>query len=189
LISERATTHSPTRHLYVGDLRYGNSAAKFWPALIEEAKQVAPSTAVIRISGACAGELDPVQLFPEVWLKEDLQSLLESDLEQVIRQTAAELELTGPPAAVRVQLIDKEDAVTTDAELPLDCIDADLMPYFLAWLLRWAGIEKEKWNREFVSGSFAAEDRENNRTYRFSFALRNRYLSEGLYTRMCDLYI
>lgn len=189
LITQDNYQREPTRYLYINGIRHSNSAAKFWPALIEEAEHVNPATDRIMIRGISAGELDTRQLFPEVWLRKDLETLLHHNLEEVMRQTAAELELTGPPSSVNVTLLSKNDQEITRAELPLDCIDADLLSFFLVWILRWSGIDESKWNNEFIEGSFHAEDRFNKREYDFSFTLHNNHLSEGLYDRTCTLPI
>ncbi len=189
LIIQKDHRKNPTRCLFVNGIRYSNSAAKFWPALVDEAILFDPATNRIVIHGTSPGKMKRQQLFPEILLKRDLEKLLHQNLEEIMKQTAAELELTGPPSSVTIGLLAENDANILNAELPLDCIDADLLPFFLAWLLHWAAVDEAKWNNEFLEGSFKAEDKCNKQVYDWSFILRNRYLAEDLYERTCTLFL
>lgn len=189
LIARENYQRKPTRYLFINDIAYSNSAAKFWPALVDEAGFLNPAIRKIAIRGTSAGELEKQQLFPGLMHGKEMEKLLHKNLEEVMRQTAAELELTGPPPSVNVTLLSKNDQEITRTELPLDCIDADLLSFFLVWILRWSGTDESKWNNEFIEGSFHAEDRFNKREYDFSFTLHNNHLAEGLYDRTCTLPI
>ena len=70
---------------------------------------------------------------------------------------------------------------------PLDCADAELLPFLLVWLLEWANVPDAFWNREKVRGDFSAEDRDRRLQYLVAFELRSRHLSEGLYERTLTL--
>lgn len=188
LITQQDYRRNPTLYLFVNGIRYSNSAAKFWPALVDEAKLFYPQTYKVIVRGTSPGQLEEQQLFPEVWLKKDLEKLLRHDLEEMMRQAAAELELTGPPSSVTVGLFTENDENILLTQLPEDTMDAELLPFFLVWLLRWATVDQEKWNNEFVEGSFKADDTFNDRVYNFSFTIHNRYLAEGLYDRTCTLF-
>ncbi len=189
LITRENYRRRPTRFLFINGVAYSNSAAKFWPALMDEARFLDPAIRKIAIRGTSAGEIERRQLFPGLLHEKEMEQLLHGDLEKMMRQTAAELELTGPPPSVIIDLFTESDVNILRTELPPDTIDADLLPFFLVWLLRWAAIDEAKWNNEFLEGSFKAEDKHNNKLYNFSFILHNRSLSEKMYDRTCTLFL
>ena len=168
--------------LHVGGRRYVNSAAKFWSALADEALQRVPDCLTIELAASCSGALSAGCLHPEQELQRTIEELLEADLEQVIRSTIAELEICGPPGPVEMRVIDSRGDATSFC-LPLDVVDAELMPYLLSWLLKWAEIPGRAWNDERIAGAFAADDVRRKLHYEFPFDLANRHLSEGLYRR------
>lgn len=172
--------------LHVAGKRYANSAAKFWPTLVDDALQRAPDCSAIELAASCSGALAAGCLHPERELQETIEDLLEADLEQVIRNTITELEVCGPPGPVEMRILAAQGAVT-ELCLPLDVVDAELMPYLLSWLMNWAAIPDRAWNDEIVTGSFTADDVRRKLRYEFSFHLINRHLSEGLYRRVLRL--
>jgi hypothetical protein len=174
------------KSLYVRGARYANSAAKFWTALVDEVRERFPPGAQIELETCTGGRLSPDQLFPQLELQRELERLADADLEDVLRQTLAQLELTGPPAPVVIRVRDGETELLLQ-ELPADCVDAEIFPFLVTWLLQWSGVADETWNAESVDGSFAALDRGRRMEYRISFRLANRHLSEGLFRRSLAL--
>jgi len=168
--------------LFVRDIRHSNSAAKFWPGLVDEVGAEFPATTRIALTATTSGPLTRNQLFPEKLFEYEVDRLLAGDLEQMWKDVVAEMEILGPPSAVGIRLIlDGEELVAR--ELPLDCVDADIFPCLAVWLLEWAGIHPARWNDEVVEGAFLGEDRVRQLAYRFSFRVDSKHLSEGLYER------
>jgi hypothetical protein len=172
--------HSVCSALYVHGVRYDNTAAKFWPTLIDETLEEFPECTSIELTAPVAGRLRQRYLHPEKEFEQDLLNMLTTDLQQVIRETMAQLEILGPPSAVAVRLL-QDDTELLSGELPTDCIDADIFPYLIVWPLLWAGIPESQWINEFVSGSLQGNDKQRGLVYTMHFALRSRHLSEELY--------
>jgi len=168
--------------LFVEGVRYANTAAKFWPTLVDEVQEDFPDCTVIEISASLGEDLARKHLFPELAFERELKRLLTSDIHQVMQDVVAEIEILGPPAAVSVRLLCGEREILS-RDLPLDCIDAEILPYVLVWLLEWARIPESCWNDETVGGSITAEDRKRHLVYDVLFTLTSRHLSEGLYRR------
>jgi hypothetical protein len=173
--------------LHIGDVRYANSAAKFWPALIEEALHHRPDCVALELAATCSGALSADRLHPERELQKSIEELANADLHEIIRNTISELELTGPPGPVELRIVGPAGEETSLC-LPLDVVDAELMPYLLGWLLEWAGIAEGEWNAERIAGSFAARDARRRLGYEFAFSVINRHLAEGLYRRALRLH-
>ena len=185
--SPRDPAPSPRRGaLRVGGKPYSNAAAKFWMTFIDGVLDACPLCTLATISAPAASALKPDQLFPERELARQLESAAVVDLDAALRETIAELELLGPPCAVRVRLYGKDSSVLID-NWPLDCLDAELLPYMVVWLLEWAGIPPALWNYENVTGELEGEDRSRFLTYSFSYNLHHRHVSEGLYERTLSL--
>lgn len=172
--------------LFVGGVRYINSAAKFWPSLIDEVREDFPDCSLIELTASFAEKLHRRHLFPAIAFEEDFHLLLSENLRDAIREALAEMELLGPPSSVRIRLLSGRREVLSRG-LPLDCVDAEIFPYLAVWLLEWAGIPASRWNSEFLSGDIMAEDRKRRLVYRLSFSLTNRHLSEGLYQRSVSI--
>ena len=172
--------------LHIGGRRFANSAAKFWPTLTDEALQRRPDCSALELSATCSGALAADRLYPERELQKNIMELKDADLEQVIHNTIAELELCGPPGPVEMRILDAHGEATGLC-LPLDVVDAELMPYLLTWLLKWAGIPESEWHAERVSGTIAADDVRRKLHYEFAFDLTSRHLAEGLYRRALRL--
>lgn len=177
-----------TSALVVGGVRFAGTAAKFWPGLADEIEEAFPEADEVELSALCAGDLSPDQLNPTKAFERDLSRLLSANLENLWDEAVAELELLGPPAAVRLRVLTgQEERFATN--LPLDCLDADLFPFLLVWLMQWGDVPLPLWNQEFVTAEFTGTDMERNREYKFFFCLHNEHLSEGLYRRTVCLSI
>ena len=171
---------------FVGGVRYRNSAAKFWPSLIDEAREEFPACSSLELSAAIGCRLDNKHLFPQIELQEQFDRLEHLDMAGLISEAIAQLEIFGPPSAVTVRVFDGNTEAAAH-ELPAECMDAEIFPYMAAWPLEWAGISETLWNNEFLSGGFKAEDRRRRRLYHIELAVTNRHLSEGLYARSISL--
>ena len=169
--------------LFVHGLPYRHTAAKFWPTLVDEVCEDFPTCTLVELSASCCGRLERRHLYPELAFQRDLQDLLNADLEEEMRNALAALDVTGPPPAVSIRLLAGEAEILSDI-LPLDCVDAEIFTYLVAWPLEWGAIPMDRWNSEFLNGEFRAEDRKRGRHYHFSFGLTNRHLSEGLFQRV-----
>jgi hypothetical protein len=178
---------APCESLYVRRVRCANSAAKFWPGLLDEVVELVPDGSRVELTTLGAGRLSAEQLCPEVELERELRRLAAEDVADAMRKTLAMLEITGPPAAVSIRLFRGRRRVRS-RRLPTDCVDAEVFGFLLAWLLRWACLPEERWNDARVEGRFAAEDRRRGLAYDVEFALDNEHLSEGLYRRTLTLH-
>ena len=179
---EKRPVRPGCRGLLVRGRRYANSAAKFWPSLIDEVQEEHPDCTDLELVAPGEGTLGEADLHPEIGFRESLSRLLERDMVRTMRDTLAEMELLGPPGEVCIRLLAGSRELATQA-LPLDCVDAEIFSYLLVWPLEWAGVPAAMWNNEFVQGEFSGEDRERGLVYEVSFVLTNRHLSEGLYQR------
>ena len=168
--------------LVVKGVPYANSAAKFWASLANEIANDFPECDGVRMTGVGGGMLAPALLNPERILQANLDSLNEEEMEESFRQALAELELVGPPPLVEITLL-SEGREVMRRQMPADCMDAELLPYLLVWLVEWAQISEFLWNADRTSGDFEAEDIEGRYRYQVRFALENRHLSEGLFDR------
>lgn len=170
------------QELCVGGQVYSNSAAKFWSSLVDEVAAEFPGCDSVVLSTSVSTPLGPALLFPEESLQRDFDSLSHMDLEEVIRQTTAELELIGQPARVVVSLM-SGDTQTHQQLIKREFVDADVYVYLLSWLLKWADMPEESWNDESLAAHLTAQDLGRDLGYRLDIALSNTHLSEGLYER------
>jgi hypothetical protein len=167
-------------------VRYANSAAKFWAALADEVSDDFPQCDSVRLRSLSGGALTPEMLTPEASLQESLEAMQGEDLDRAFRDALAQLEMIGPPPPVRVSVMSGE-RVMLDRELPLDVVDADLLPFVLVWLLEWSEISEFAWDSERIGGDFRAEDSARKLAYAVGFTLENRHVSEGLFERKITL--
>ena len=131
----KTPTHGPrVTAIFVSGTRFHNAAAKFWPTLIDEVGEEFPNCSLIEMSAPISGPLEQEHLFPALALERDLNALIHADFEEVMKKALAELELFGPPSSVRIRLCTDEGELLS-RELPRDCIDAEILPHLLVWLL------------------------------------------------------
>ncbi len=168
--------------MYVDGVPSTNSAAKFWPSLVDEVRGEYPGCTHMELSVAATSPLVFEDLFPAWALQRGLDELEKADIRQAMARTLAELELLGGPTSVMLRLLANDDDLLL-TELPRDCLDAETFPFLLVWLLEWAGVHHSRWNDESVSGEFAMVDLERRRRYELAFELRHEHMSEGLYRR------
>lgn len=168
--------------LHVGGFPYENTAAKFWTCLLDEVADKYPQRTQVILSAACSGRLAPLLLDPEQLLQRDMRNLETETTQQVLDDAIAVLELLGPPPGVRLRLTAGEEQAVVH-EITLEDIDAELIPFLLAWLLEWARVPDTQWNHKTIRGAFAGEDRARSYGYAVAFELRNTLLGEELYER------
>lgn len=174
------------KRIFVRGVPFDNAAAKFWSTLLDELVELFPACNEISIEADCGGLLNPELLNPEKSLQAEAEQLKNADARRLFNEIVAALEVIGPPCPVRIVL--RGGGIELEArDLPVDCIDAEIVPFLLVWLLEWGSLVEYAWNNERVAGEFQAEDRARNLEYSFAFALQSRHLSEGLFHRRLDL--
>ncbi|MGQ9661801.1 MAG: hypothetical protein ACUVWX_05595 [Kiritimatiellia bacterium] len=173
--------------LSVQGVRYTNTAAKFWASLLDEIHADYPACSLVELTTSDGSMLNPEQLFPEIELEREIERLTLADVETEISNTLAQLELLGPPGAVEICLFAEQKEILR-CPLPDECVDAEIFPYLLVWLLEWSETPSAEWNDPIVCGKVTALDRRRRRRYRLEFELQNRHLSEDLYRRVLKLW-
>ena len=179
---KREVPSAGARGLVVNRIRYRNSAAKFWCSLFDEVADRFAECDGVSLHAMSAGLLTPTLLTPTTLLQSGLDALETADLRQVFHDTLMELEIAGPPAPVRAELL-SGPAVVKEQDLPLECADAELMSFLLVWLLEWGRVSDFVWNDACVRGSMTAFEWDFRYAYRIAFQIDSRHLSEGLYER------
>ena len=170
------------KSLYIDGIRYTNAAAKFWPSLLDEVSDDFPDCTRIELCAPASGLLNRDLLFPELALEADIRAMQGRSVRELMKDTLAELELLGPPAAVQVRLLAREKECLA-TELPPDCVDAETFPFLVVWPLEWAGVPETAWNDASVEGEFSGEDKRRGSIYGLSFRLTITPISEGLHRR------
>jgi len=163
-------------------VRYAHSAAKFWPSVIDEVSGEYPRWSAVELAAPVSGPLRPEQLTPEVEFEKDLIRLLSGDLDRTMQDVIAELEVLGPPSQVNIRVLSGAQELLA-RQLPADCLDADIFPYLVVWLLKWARIPERDWNRDRVAGRLEGVDRVRRRVYGIDFVVSGRHVAEGLFDR------
>lgn len=174
------------KRFFVRGVPFDNAAAKFWTTLIDELVEIYPACDEVCLEADTGGLLTPILLNPEKTLQSELENLKDSDIRHMFDEIVAALEVVGLPCPVRIALRGG-GALLETRDLPIDCVDAEIVPFLLVWLLEWGTLAEFAWNDERVAGEFRAEDRERGLEYDLAFALHARHLSEGLYHRRLDL--
>ncbi len=168
--------------LHIGGFPFVNTAAKFWSCLFDEVAAECPPHTIIEMSALSGGPLTPELLVPEATLQKDMDRLENKDIQDAFSDALATLEIIGPPQAVCLRLLPPSGEGSI-REMTLDYLDADILPFLLAWLLEWANVPDSMWNESCVRGQILAEDRDRKWRYLISIELRATHLSEGLYQR------
>jgi len=120
-------------------------------------------------------------LFPEMALQRELDRLQPTvRIEQALKEALAEFEIFGPPGTVQLRLL-TDDREIKRCELPLDCVDADIFAYLLAWLMEWAELPESQWNTDRVEGVFPIHDPDDVTSGHLQFEFTRHHISEGLY--------
>ena len=173
--------------LYIRGENFRNSAAKFWSSLADEITTDYPACSSIEISALTGAPISRQALFPgaAIGIEDSLAAEGLSPAE-ALRNAMSELELFGLPSAVHARLFSREREILS-LDLPGDCVDADILPYLLAWLLEWSGAHEATWGGERTAGAFIARDRKRRIRYRFDFTITSTHVSEGLYERSANI--
>ena len=173
--------------LYVRGFPYANTAAKFWTSVLDEVFAAYPPGTALELAASSGGPLVPVLLTPEIMLQRGMDRLTEDENQETLQDAMAVLELIGPPGSISLRMIPPgKDAEAQQIEL--DYLDADLLPFLLAWLLEWASVADALWNQPRVRGAFSGDDPTRRFRYLVAFELRSRLLSEELYHRNLRLH-
>ena len=177
---------SQAHALIIGDVRFTNAAARFWASLLSEVASDYPDCNAMVFETMAGTVLARDLLFPEMALQRELDRLQPTvRIEQALKEALAEFEIFGPPGTVQLRLL-TDDREIKRCELPLDCVDADIFAYLLAWLMEWAELPESQWNSDRVEGAFPVRDPdipESRGTVsgRVQFEFTRRHISEGLY--------
>jgi len=172
---------SKARALTVGGVRWTHAAARFWASLLSEVAADYPDCNALVFETLAGTVLTRDLLFPEMALQRELDRLQPTvRVEQALQEALAEFEIFGPPGAVRFSLLAGNREIKR-CELPLDCVDADIFAYLLAWLMEWAELPESQWNSDRVEGAFPVRDPDDAWSSRLQFEFTRRHISEGLY--------
>lgn len=179
--------------LTIGGVRHTHAAARFWAALLNEVATDYPDCTALVFETLSGAVLNRNLLFPETALQRELDRLQPNfRIEQALQEALAEFELYGPPGAVQIRLLAParhaahgvaggDEREIKRCNLPLDCVDADIFAYLLAWLLEWAEIPEREWNGDRVEGAFLIQDPDGPANGRLQFEFTRRHICEGLY--------
>ena len=184
----RGSARRGAESLCVHGALFSNSAAKFWSSLLDELCLDFEDCDAIILDTLTDARLARNLLFPQAALQSALDSQPPlSDIRRAMREAAAEFGLTGPPDAVRARMLCRGEE-RESCSLPLDCVDADVFPLLLVWLLEWSEIPECEWNNKRLQGRFDASDRRRDLIYHFQFSLINRHVSEGLFRMILTIH-
>lgn len=175
-----------SKALHVRGFPYSNTAAKFWTSMLDEVLAAYPHGTSFELSASTGGQLLPSLLSPEELMQRSMDRLVAEGNTETVQDAMAVLELIGPPGGITLKLIPPGPDPRVH-EIELDYLDADLLPFLVAWLLEWAGVPDALWNESRVRGAFSGDDRARRYRYLMAFELRNQLLSEELYRRSLRL--
>lgn len=173
-----------TTALYVKGTRFDNTAAKFWPGLVDEVFEAFPARPAIELSAPASDDLTRRHLFPELDMQRDIDRMMEDG--ETMEDVLAELAITGPPAPVSLRLVRAGEVVHKQV-LPEDCLDAETFSCLVAWLLEWGGVPVAEWNVQRQKGVFRGDDPQRHRSYAISFTVVTDHVKEGLLNRTVTL--
>lgn len=177
----RSSERRGAESLCVHGAVFSNSAAKFWSSLVDELCSDFEGCDAIILETLTDARLSRELLFPQASLQLALARRIPlDDIRRAMLEAVAEFDLIGPPDSVRAKIMSRGKERHKCA-LPLDCIDADVFPMLLVWLLEWSEIPECMWNSERMEGRFDAGDRNRALAYHFHFSFTNMHLSEGLF--------
>lgn len=174
------------KSLYVRGFPYSNTASKFWTCLLDEVAADYPPETRLELAAMSGGLLTPDLLTPEASLRRDMEKLGDKNVQEAFSDAIAALEVIGPPPIVTLRLMPPEGQ-GAPAALPLEYLDAEILPFLMAWLLEWSAVPDLMWNKESIRGAFAAQDRDRTLVYRVAFEMTSHHLSEGLYERKVQI--
>jgi len=165
--------------LRIGERLYRNTAAKFWSHLVDEILADFPACDRTVLQAPTDRLLDDEMLDPVKALQRQLERNASVDTRAGLAETLAELAILGEPGPVTISLHAGDTQIAT-RQLPLDCLNADILPVLAVWLLHWAEVPAFLWNNERVAAQLVAQDAGRHYTYELDAAVGRRELSEGL---------
>ena len=172
---------SQAHALIIGDVRFTNAAARFWASLLSEVASDYTDCNAMVFETLAGTVLARDLLFPEMALQRELDRLQPTvRIEQALKEALAEFEIFGPPGTVQLRLLTDNREIKR-CELPLDCVDADIFAYLLAWLMEWAELPESQWNTDRVEGVFPIHDPDDVTNGHLQFEFTRHHISEGLY--------
>lgn len=186
--NKAVASHFGAKLLSVRGRRFQNSAAKFWSALIDELAEDYTGCQRVTLEALNEGRLGPELLFPEIELERELNllSIGAENVNETWQRALAEFELYGPPGSVALRIY-PQSGEPMRLILPMDCVDAEIFLYLLAWLLEWSDLPPAGWNESKIKGAFSATDPVRRFKYSFDFEIEHKPLSEGLFLWRLDL--
>jgi len=181
-------THFGASLLTVHGRRFSNTAAKFWSALIDELAEEYGYCRKGALETVNEDRLHPALLFPEAELERELNrgDLSLAGIREALQQALADFELYGPPGAVSLRIY-SDHGEEERLAFPMDCVDAEIFMYLLAWLVEWGELPLHCWNDPKIKGSFSADDPLRGFKYSFDFLIEHKPLSEGLFSWRLNL--
>lgn len=174
--------------LWVGSEFHDSSGAKFWATLLQEWGHAYPDCDRLLLQARCGTVLANRVLSPGYALANAVGELHGRDLRRLLEDALLELSVTGPPTPILVRLYQREELVVK-RELSVDVADADLAPYLLGWLLRWAGVPASQWAGDVLRGSFRTGYDGSEPRQRVSFELSSQHLCEGLRLYEAEVFL
>ena len=166
---------------------YANTAARYWSTVLSSIGQGYPDCRTIRLRGMSEQSLEPGILDPLGTLSSELFEVREHDANAALAETVDQLNLVGPPEAVRMELLDHHGASLSDTPDPDSALDSETFSYITCWLYEWTRLPPEKWQEPELSGYVMAEDLAANVVYHLEYINRRRHVSEGLFEQQLDV--
>jgi hypothetical protein len=173
--------------LHVRGFPFDNTAAKFWTCLFDEVIADYPPLTRVELSALSGGLLVPDLLTPEASLRRDMEKMEGENIQEAFSDALAALEVLGPPPAVNLRLVPPPGQGEPQT-ITLEYLDAEILPFLLAWLLEWSAVPDLLWNEDRVRGSFSAQDRARKLVYQIAFEMTTHHVSEGLYERKVQVH-
>ncbi len=159
--------------------RFTHTAATFWQRLFNEARQLSTQALVLELSAPETSAMDRELLDPAAALNHSIARWVHADASAIMADTLAELEWSGPPALVRLD-VRQADHDLYQGALPADCVDAETWPYFVAWLLEWSGLAACLWSQDPLRGTVSLRDADTGAAVEAAFHLTWPPLGDGL---------
>ncbi|MDD5483702.1 MAG: hypothetical protein PHP98_08645 [Kiritimatiellae bacterium] len=186
---EHFSRHFGATMLVIRGRRFTNTAAKFWSNLIDELCEDYTESRLITLEAAHDGALGPALLFPELELQREMDrtDFSAEGLRKAWRKALDDFEIYGPPGAVYLAVF-SDFGETRRITLPMDCVDAEIFLYLLAWLLEWSDLPSGLWNEPQVKGAFSGIDPLRRFKYFLYFKIEHRPLKEGLFKWKLELH-
>lgn len=166
---------------YITGERCSNASVKFWSALIDEILFDYPRTEYVVINAVSEAVYSRKLLLPSAVVSDGSLEGLANNPGEALRQALNEISIFGLPSPVTIRLVAGAETLL-DRDLPLDCVDSEIMPFLVAWLFEWGEMPVREWNDPSSKGRFVAFDRVRGFCYKVFFIFDKTDISEGLYS-------